>query len=256
MSAKLMGKAFDVDLPTRQKFVLVAMADHADHDGTGVYPGHELLAEKTGYSKRSVTRAINELKDKGFIEKVANPEPQKKKATEYKIIPDNLSPENSTGETVSNKGDRTSGKNADTGDTVSSQPSSNSNRKENRNNSGACVKGVNIQSLVSFWNNQDGLTQTPQMPQPDLLDGITWLFEDEGWSEKDVRRAVENYAELKKEERIGINSSWDLYDFLNHKDGRTVYKIRNSPSNFDKDDTKDVDDGKSQPEPAYMRKVN
>ena len=162
MSVKLMGKVFDLDLPTREKFILIAMADHADHDGTGVYPGHKNLAEKTGYSERSVSRAVDELKDMGLIQKKADPEPQKKKATEWKIIPDNLSPENSTGETVSNKGDRTSGKNADTGDTVSSQPSSNSNRKENRNNSGACVKGVNIQSLVSFWNNQDGLTQTPK----------------------------------------------------------------------------------------------
>lgn len=61
MSAKIMGRAWDLDLPHNQLLVLLALADHADHDGNNVYPSLGLVAWKTGYSEQQVRRVIREL---------------------------------------------------------------------------------------------------------------------------------------------------------------------------------------------------
>jgi hypothetical protein len=44
MSAKQTGLVWELDLPHNEAWVLMAMADHADHDGQNVYPGIPLLA--------------------------------------------------------------------------------------------------------------------------------------------------------------------------------------------------------------------
>lgn len=56
-----MGKAWDLALPHNQLLVLLAMADHADHEGNNVYPSLGLVAWKTGYSEQQVRRVIREL---------------------------------------------------------------------------------------------------------------------------------------------------------------------------------------------------
>ena len=61
MSAKLMGQVWDLDLPHNQAWVLMALADHADHEGNNVYPGLGLLRYKTGYSERQIRRVLDEL---------------------------------------------------------------------------------------------------------------------------------------------------------------------------------------------------
>lgn len=49
------------------KFVLLALADHADHEGNGIYPAVDTIAQKTGYSRREVQRAQRELQRAGLL---------------------------------------------------------------------------------------------------------------------------------------------------------------------------------------------
>jgi hypothetical protein len=67
MSAKQTGLVWELDLPHNEAWVLMAMADHADHDGNNVYPGVPLLAWKTGYTTRQVRRILAILQRKGLI---------------------------------------------------------------------------------------------------------------------------------------------------------------------------------------------
>jgi Helix-turn-helix domain len=56
-----MGKVFALDVPAREKLVLLAMADHARDDGTGCYPSIETLARKTSQSRRGVQKILRRL---------------------------------------------------------------------------------------------------------------------------------------------------------------------------------------------------
>lgn len=82
MSAKIMGKVWDLVLPPPQQAVLLALADHADHDGGSVKPGVPLIAWKTGYSERQVQRIQKQLITAGLLIVVHTP---KYGATEYRI---------------------------------------------------------------------------------------------------------------------------------------------------------------------------
>ena len=44
MSVKAMSWVWDQDIPREQKFVLLAYADHADHDGGNIYPAVDTIA--------------------------------------------------------------------------------------------------------------------------------------------------------------------------------------------------------------------
>jgi hypothetical protein len=67
MSVKISGKVWDMDLPPNEKYVLLALADHADHNGNNAYPGIALLARKTGYDPRNVRRILQSLEEKRII---------------------------------------------------------------------------------------------------------------------------------------------------------------------------------------------
>ena len=54
MSVKVMGWVWDQDLPRDEKFILLAYADHANHEGYNVYPAVATVAKKTGYSELSL----------------------------------------------------------------------------------------------------------------------------------------------------------------------------------------------------------
>src|SRR6476619_1834955 len=71
MSAKAMGRVWDLDLPHNKRLVLLAMADHADHEGRNIYPSTNLIAWKTGYSARQVQRVIDTLIEDGILVIVA-----------------------------------------------------------------------------------------------------------------------------------------------------------------------------------------
>lgn len=61
MSVKIMGAVWDADLPRDEKFILLSYADHAAHDGTGIYPSVGRTAWKTGYHRRSVQTITKKL---------------------------------------------------------------------------------------------------------------------------------------------------------------------------------------------------
>lgn len=67
MSAKLMGRVWDLALKRPHREVLLAMADHADHLGY-CHPGIALLAWKTDYSERQVQRILRDLEALGLVE--------------------------------------------------------------------------------------------------------------------------------------------------------------------------------------------
>jgi len=67
MSVKIMGLVWDLDLPQNEKFVLLAYADHADHNGDNMFPAVSTVAKKTGYSERSIQRTTRTLVEKGYL---------------------------------------------------------------------------------------------------------------------------------------------------------------------------------------------
>ncbi len=67
MSVKVMGHVWDLKLPANKKFVLLAYADHADHDGLNIYPATDSIAAKTGYSRRQVQRITDQLIADGYL---------------------------------------------------------------------------------------------------------------------------------------------------------------------------------------------
>ncbi len=68
MSDRTKGMVWEMDLPHAEKWVLLAMADHADHDGGNIYPGMQLIAWKTDYSERHVKRIVASLMRKGILQ--------------------------------------------------------------------------------------------------------------------------------------------------------------------------------------------
>lgn len=67
MSVKVMGAVWDLDLPHPKQSILLAMADHADHDGNNVFPSVGLVAWKTGYSETQTRRIIKTLVKDGLL---------------------------------------------------------------------------------------------------------------------------------------------------------------------------------------------
>ncbi len=67
MSVKVMGLVWDLKISREGKFILLAYADHADHEGGSIFPAISTIAEKTGYSKRSVQRITRLLEESGHL---------------------------------------------------------------------------------------------------------------------------------------------------------------------------------------------
>jgi hypothetical protein len=65
MSVKVMAYVWDLEIPTTEKIVLLAYADHADHEGNNIFPANETISRKTGLAVRTVQRTKKKLiKDK------------------------------------------------------------------------------------------------------------------------------------------------------------------------------------------------
>lgn len=76
MSVKAMSLVWELPCPSHineiefkpgHKYVLIAYADHADHNGKNIYPAVETIAKKTGYEARSVQRLTRELEEMGLL---------------------------------------------------------------------------------------------------------------------------------------------------------------------------------------------
>ena len=72
MSIALMTMARKTALPTNEKFVLMALADWADDNGTNCWPSVYELSEYLTCSERTVQRLLRELEDSGWIAVVGN----------------------------------------------------------------------------------------------------------------------------------------------------------------------------------------
>ncbi|MGD8457187.1 MAG: helix-turn-helix domain-containing protein [Anaerolineales bacterium] len=67
MSVKIMGLVWDSQLPRDARFILLAYADHADHNGGSIYPAVKTISRKTGYSTRSVQTITKKLARAGIL---------------------------------------------------------------------------------------------------------------------------------------------------------------------------------------------
>jgi len=67
MSVKVMSMVWESGLPKNQKMTLLAYADHANDDGTSVYPGETIMSDKTSDSEGNVRRVTKLLLEDGVL---------------------------------------------------------------------------------------------------------------------------------------------------------------------------------------------
>jgi len=89
MSIKLMCAAFDADIPSTQKLVLLALCDNANDHGH-CFPSVSTLERKCSLSDRAVQTAISWLEANGFLTRQF----RTGRATLYVITPERGSPPN------------------------------------------------------------------------------------------------------------------------------------------------------------------
>lgn len=82
MSVRFVNLAFDAELAPTPRFVLVALAEHADDAGQ-CYPSVARLARRTGLSKRSVQNSIKRLRVAGYLD--VNPNAGKRGTNFYQL---------------------------------------------------------------------------------------------------------------------------------------------------------------------------
>lgn len=67
MSVRVMSHCWEIPLDPPSKLALLALADHANDKGFGVYPGNARLARKVSLSVRQVQRLLAHLEEHGII---------------------------------------------------------------------------------------------------------------------------------------------------------------------------------------------
>ena len=88
MSASLMSAAMYLPITKSEKLLLVAMTDHANDDGLGVYPGNPRLATKTSDSIRNMQKVLARLEELELILKDKHPFGGRGLAVEWAINAD------------------------------------------------------------------------------------------------------------------------------------------------------------------------
>lgn len=84
MSAKIMGQVWDYVLTHNQQAILLALADHAEHDGTSIRPSVARIMWKTSLSESTIRRALRELRDSGVL--VVTRKARDHYPTEYRMV--------------------------------------------------------------------------------------------------------------------------------------------------------------------------
>ncbi len=79
-----MARVFELQLPTKEKFVLLALADHADPYGGSVYPSIATVSRKTCIPERTVQKVMAALRAKGVLA-VTRPA-RTPYTTEYRLV--------------------------------------------------------------------------------------------------------------------------------------------------------------------------
>ena len=85
MSVKMIGLIWDTPLPRDQKFILLAYADFADHDGESIWPSKDKIERMTGYSRRSVQTITSELVEQSILIVVGRHGPPPRETIEYRL---------------------------------------------------------------------------------------------------------------------------------------------------------------------------
>jgi len=88
VSIKVSRQCWLVDLPTTDKCVYLALADHADDDAT-CFPSVGYIAWKTGMTERGARKIISRFRDLNLIRAIGNEEGGRGRATVYRITPEN-----------------------------------------------------------------------------------------------------------------------------------------------------------------------
>jgi hypothetical protein len=89
MSVRLLGRAFYADLPAPLRLLLLALADEAADDGTGVCIGQRRLAAKTGAAERTVRHNLARLRELGYVRRLEDLHPLYR-TDQYEIVVDRL----------------------------------------------------------------------------------------------------------------------------------------------------------------------
>lgn len=85
MSIRLMDAALDLPLDSSSKLVLVVLADHANNDGDGIYPGNDRIARRASLSRRQTQRILKHLEEHDLIVRVRYAQGGKGHAVEWSI---------------------------------------------------------------------------------------------------------------------------------------------------------------------------
>ncbi|PZO47229.1 MAG: hypothetical protein DCF15_19300, partial [Phormidesmis priestleyi] len=67
MSIRQILQVWEHELSHPHQSIMLALADHAREDGTGIRPSIKRIAWKTGYSERSVQNIMSQLRDLGLL---------------------------------------------------------------------------------------------------------------------------------------------------------------------------------------------
>src|SRR5258707_9134395 len=70
VSVKIMGLVWDLDnsqIDRGEKYILLAYADHADHQGKNIFPAIATICKKTGYKEREAQVITRSLEQKGYL---------------------------------------------------------------------------------------------------------------------------------------------------------------------------------------------
>ena len=89
-----MSKAWEMDIPSGQKMVLLALCDHANDDGE-CYPSQKKLAKKCSMSSRAISNHIKWLHDCGILESERRQTTNVRKSNRYFISLENYQAANS-----------------------------------------------------------------------------------------------------------------------------------------------------------------
>lgn len=85
MSSRLLGPAWDADVPPMQKLVLLKLVDCANDDGSSCWPSVATIVGDTGASRRFVQRTLRLFEGDGLLEVVTLGGMRGNKSTEYQI---------------------------------------------------------------------------------------------------------------------------------------------------------------------------
>jgi hypothetical protein len=85
MSGLISGLVWNLDLPQQEKYVLLAYADHANHQGGDIRPAVALIAWKTGYTARNVQKIVSTLRRKKILIPLKYHNGGRGRVTEYRI---------------------------------------------------------------------------------------------------------------------------------------------------------------------------